>query len=222
LLLADFLEKTFGDRMNLKEIYKQALNYSQYREKIDELLAIGKTTGLEQTDALIQFTKLNISRMNRIDKTVTLNQNQSTSLSSLTSKFKLLLVSDAWCGDCAQITPLINTIASKSNSLLELKIVSRDDFPELFTISNIHNSVSTPKLILVNHDSYELLNTWGPRPIPAQEILFEWKQNKEVMTHDEFEKKLHLWYANDKGQTSLNEIINLIKKLDENAISKAS
>jgi hypothetical protein len=51
-----------------RQLIAQGISYAEYREKIDQLIGEGKTTGTKQTQALVDFTKLNVQRMNRLDK----------------------------------------------------------------------------------------------------------------------------------------------------------
>ena len=57
----------------MKAIYQNALNnsisYDEYRKLIDVLISENKTSGNEQNEMLIDFTKLNQQRMKRLDKT---------------------------------------------------------------------------------------------------------------------------------------------------------
>ena len=97
--------------MNIETIFKQGLTYREYRELIDKLLAEGKTTGNTQTEKLVEFTRMNVQRMNRIDKTIHLPEDVIHRLRSLSRPVLWLLVGDAWCGDSAQIIPVINKMA---------------------------------------------------------------------------------------------------------------
>ena len=56
--------------MNLQNVLNQSITYNEYRKEVNRLIKEGKTTGNTQSEKLIEFTKLNISRMNRLDKTI--------------------------------------------------------------------------------------------------------------------------------------------------------
>ena len=45
-------------------------NYSQYIDWLSNLVSQGKTSGKNQSAALIQFTALNLKRMERLNKTI--------------------------------------------------------------------------------------------------------------------------------------------------------
>lgn len=204
--------------MELDKIFKSALSYAEYRELVDNLIAGGKTTGNSQSDKLLEFTKLNVQRMNRLDKTVQLSSDAINKFKSQSHLVNMLLIGDAWCGDCAQIIPVINKIAMSSEGKYNLKIISRDTYPDLIDKYQSNGAKAIPKVLILCNETGELLCTWGPRPTPAQEIMLNWKKNKDTITWEDFEKELHLWYARDKGQTIINEFTQLMAKCERKTI----
>jgi hypothetical protein len=188
----------------------KALSYKEYRELIDRLVSEGKTTGPNQTEKLCGITKLNIQRMNRIDKTVTVLPELSGTINSFERKCIWLVIAEAWCGDVAQNLPVINKIA-ESTGCVDLKIVLRDENPELIDRYLTNGGRSIPKLICIDAGTMEEICTWGPRPRPAQEMMREHKENP-VKEESEVLKDIQLWYAHDKGVTVQKEIMKLIQK----------
>lgn len=198
--------------MDLETIFNSGLFYQGYRELVDSLVAENKTTGNNHSAELVNFTKLNVQRMNRIDKTVFLSERELEEAGANTQNFKWLLIGDAWCGDCAQIIPVIHKVAEATSGKVQLRIVSRDAFPELIEEFTTNGTKSTPKLIVLDSDTFSVvLTTWGPRPEPAQEIMLNWKAHKDSITWDDFEKSLHLWYTKDKGATTIKELLNVLE-----------
>ena len=200
--------------MNIESIFNKAYYYIEYRTVVDKLLYEGKTTGNEQTPEKVEYTKLNIQRMNRLDKTIQLPETVKHKLEEIENPMLWLLIGDAWCGDCAQILPVINKMAEASNGNIKLKIISRDNCPEL--LQNLfEGNRAIPKLITLDEHSFEFICTWGSRPMPANEIMLNWKANKDKISKEEFEKELHLWYARDRGVTIINELMNLIENCEK-------
>jgi len=198
--------------MNLENIVNQSRSYTEYRKVVDELILEGKTTGSTQSDKLLEFTKLNVQRMNRLDKTIQLSEQAVTVLQKNSNTYVWLLIGDAWCGDCAQIIPVINKVAEASNDKISFQIISRDIFPELISSYQTNGANAIPKLLIIEPESLEVTCTWGPRPKPAQEIMLNWKANKDTISWEDFEKDLHLWYARDRGNTIINELVNLTEQ----------
>ena len=204
--------------MELIEIFRSGLSYWEYRELVDNSVASGRTTGNNQSEKLLEFTKLNIQRMNRIDKTVRIDSDTAEIFKSNSSGMSWILIGDAWCGDCAQIIPLINKIAESSCGKFDLRIISRDAYPQLIEKYHSGGAKAIPKLLILCNETGELLCTWGPRPKPAQEIMLRWKTQRDIMSWEDFEKELHLWYAKDKGQTIINEFVKLIQECGRDLI----
>ncbi len=103
-------------------------------------------------------------------------------------------------------------MAEATKGKVQLRIVSRDLFPELIEEFATNGSKSIPKLIVLDNDKLNgVITTWGPRPEPAQQIMLNWKANKDSITWEEFEKSLHMWYTNDKGATTIKELLNVLK-----------
>ena len=70
-------------------------------------------------------------------------------MSQLKDNFTLLVLAEGWCGDAAQILPVINKIAEYS-SLIDLKVVCRDENPELMDQFLTNGSKSIPKVIIID------------------------------------------------------------------------
>ena len=196
--------------LDLALIFNTALAYKPYREYVDALVAKGETTGLKQNEKYLEFTKLNIVRMNRNDKTVHLSEQQVAQAVALAA-CKLLVIGDAWCGDTGQIIPVIEKIVEESAGRWQMRIISRDSFPELIETYHTDGAKSIPKVLFLNDDN-EVIATWGPRPASALAILKNWKAHQETMSKEDFEKELHLWYAKDRGQEIITEILELMRK----------
>lgn len=196
----------------IKKYIDKAYSYKEYRKLIEDLLSKGKTTGNSQTEKNIAYTKLNVQRMNRLDKTVSVIPELLSLIKSFDRKCIWLMIAEAWCGDCAQIIPVLDKIAEASDHI-ELKIVLRDENPELMDRYLTNGGRAIPKLICVDSDTMHEICTWGPRPKPAQEMITSHKANP-VKEYSEVQKEIQLWYANDKGETLQKEIMELINTME--------
>ena len=190
----------------------KSYSYKEYRNLIDQLLSEGKTTGANQTEKNIAYTKLNVQRMNRLDKTVSVIPELTSLIESFNRKCIWLMIAEAWCGDCAQVIPVLSKIAEASDHI-ELKIVLRDENPELMNRYLTNGGRAIPKLVCIDSDTMHEICTWGPRPKPAQEMILEHKANP-VKEYSEVQKEIQLWYANDKGVTLQKEIMELINTME--------
>lgn len=192
---------------------KYKFSYNQFINWVRQLVNNKATSGNNQSDTLIDFTALNLKRMERIEKTITLNNELLNALKA-TQKQKWIVITEAWCGDSAQILPIIGLMAQASNNNIELEIILRDENPEWINNYLTNGSKSIPKLISRNIDNEDIF-VWGPRPAEAQKIVVNWKEGTNGKNWYEMETELHGWYAKDKAKSIMFEIFNLLKQLPE-------
>jgi hypothetical protein len=190
---------------------RKTYSYIEYLELIETLVNDGLTSGPKQSEALSQFTALNLKRMQRLNKTMQTEPDVERALSELEKPQHWKVITEAWCGDSAQNIPAIAHIAAKSNGKIELAMVLRDENLDLMDRFLTNGGRSIPKLIAFDSDGNELF-TWGPRPEEAQKLFRVWKVNQSDMTWEEFEKELHTWYAKDRTQSIQQELASLISK----------
>ncbi len=190
-------------------------NYKEYNELIQSLFEQGRVTGLEQSQEKLDATKINIQRMNRLDKTVIINHEFETQIKLIDNKTNWYLISEGWCGDSAQITPVIAKIA-QINPNIELKIILRDDNPEIINEYLTNGGRAIPKLICFDSSNGKEIGTWGPRPKNIQEMVVSFKKENPNVEHEEFVKNLHLWYARDKTQAIQEDFQIVLSKCQEN------
>ncbi|WEK37430.1 MAG: thioredoxin family protein [Candidatus Pseudobacter hemicellulosilyticus] len=188
--------------------FTNGLTYAAYRSLIDELLKEEKVTGATQTDALVNYTRLNVQRMNRIDKTVKILSDVELVMHAVTRPQTWVVLTEGWCGDAGQILPILNTMASL-NPKINLRMVLRDDNLELMDQYLTGTSRSIPRLIVADTATATELFNWGPRPSTLQDLFMQWKA--EGITGTELTEKVHSWYAKDKTATTQKDIAALLK-----------
>lgn len=187
----------------------KAYSYEDYRTRLQNLLTVGKTSGDEQSADLVHYSELNETRMNRLDKTIKITSETSQALEALSTEYIWLVLSEGWCGDAAQILPIINKMAQISDKV-ELKIAFRDENPELMNLYLTNGGKAIPKMIILEKNALEVVADWGPRPTDARNLILDYKAKHGVV--DETAKTdLQMWYLHDKGVSTQNEIVALLK-----------
>ncbi len=187
----------------------KAFTYSQYRDLIDKLLAEGKTTGENHSEFYLDYTKMNVHRMERLDKTTTLTDDMVEVLGNLKRKYIWLVITEAWCGDAAQNLPVLNLIAKQTPNI-DLRLVLRDENLELMDHYLTDGGRSIPKLIVLDAETLQEIGHWGPRPAGAQALLVAHKANP-AQTHEDFVKEVQLWYAKDRTLSTQHELLALLQ-----------
>lgn len=190
---------------------ENAFTYDEYRELIDELLKQDKTTGENHSDSMLHYTKMNVHRMRRLDKQIDLKEELIHKLENLDRSLTWLIITEGWCGDAAQVIPVIQKMADQTK-MIQTRYILRDehlDIMDQFLTDGRARSI--PKLICLDSKTLEILGEWGPRPDEAQHLFKKLKDNNEY-TSQERAEKLHKWYADDKTESVQNEFIPLIEK----------
>lgn len=198
--------------VNYSEIFStQGMDYQTYRALIDQLLLEGKATGDVTYD--LHYTKMNVQRMSRVDKTVSLTEELAAVIENLKQNIKFLVITEGWCGDAAQIVPVFNKIATASLGKIDLKFVLRDKNLPLIDAHLTNGGRAIPVLIVLNENADEVLATWAPRPQVLQALLKEWKSDTTEMTI--LAEKLHGWYAKDKTLSTQAELVEILKGVNK-------
>lgn len=197
--------------LNYSNIFDSGMNYSSYRELVHSLLLAGKTTGDDSSEAMLHYTKMNEQRMNRVEKTTVLTADVLSAIASIKKNYKFLVITEGWCGDAAQIVPVINQIVSAAPEKFSLKLVLRDQNLPLIDSHLTNGSRAIPVLLILNENNELVLPKWGPRPAALQALLAEWKsESSDMMVLAE---RLHGWYAKDKTLATQAELVEVLKKL---------
>ncbi len=201
----------------MKTYLAQALfksyTYPEYRKLMVDLLQEGKSTAVEQTEERTHYSELNETRMHRLDKTIKITEENSVVLKNLSKNYIGLVLTESWCGDAAQILPILNKIALESNHQIELKLALRDENEDLMNHFLTNKGKAIPKLILLDKATGDVVGDWGPRPQGAVDLLQEYKQNFGIID-EKAKTELQLWYLHDKGVSTQNEIIQLLQQIE--------
>ena len=193
---------------NIKEALTRSFSYQEYRSLVSALILEGKSTGNTQSDDLLHYSELNESRMNRLEKTIQITEEIQEQIKQLDAKITWLVISEGWCGDAAQILPIIYKMAELSENI-DLKIVLRDENEALMNDFLTNGGKAIPKLIILDEEN-EVIGDFGPRPEPARKLIADYKAINGVVDVP-IKIELQKWYLQDKGVSTQNEIMQLMK-----------
>ncbi len=196
---------------NYSSFFQKGLSYGAYKQLIIDLLENHKTTGNDHSEDMLHYTKMNLQRMNRVEKTAELTTDIQAWASQVKSPLQFLVISEGWCGDAAQIVPVIHKIVELNPEKLSLKLVLRDEDTSLIDAHLTNGGRSIPVLLVLNESGELLAEKWGPRPQILQDLLQEWKTEGVVMP--ELAEKLHGWYAKDKTMSTQESLLTYFKGL---------
>ena len=187
----------------------KGISYPEYRNRVKTLAENGSTTGTDpENSVLIDYTKLNDRRMNRLDKTTKIPDDAIEKIKAFRKKVTWLIITESWCGDAAQTMPVMNKIA-ELNANIDIKIVLRDENEALMDRFLTNGGKSIPILIMVDDETNEVLHRWGPRPFEATKMVTDYKALHGKLT-PEFKQELQVWYNKDKGQHTIDDLLELL------------
>ncbi len=118
----------------------------------------------------------------------------------------LLVLLEDWCGDAVNTMPALAALARASDTL-DMRILSRDENPDLM---NAHPSGGTRSIpvVIVLDEAYRELGWWGPRPSALQSWVHS---DGQMLDKAARYREVRRWYARDRARTTLNEIFWLLE-----------
>ncbi len=122
------------------------------------------------------------------------------------ARWKAVGITEDWCWDASITLPVVAKLADETGCF-ELRVVRRDEHPEIMDRYLTDGARSIPIVVVADKDDNEL-GYWGPRPRELQQWV---KENRPRLSKEEFTAKVRRWYAVDKGQSTLREIMELLK-----------
>jgi hypothetical protein len=115
---------------------------------------------------------------------------------------QLLVIVEDWCGDASNTVPVLARLAQLAPGL-ELRVIARDAHPEVMDRYLTNGSRSIP-IVVVLDESFRELGYWGPRPTELQAWVMV---NRHSMPKAELYPQVRRWYARDRGETTLREVL---------------
>jgi len=191
---------------NFTSYLQNNCDYASYRDFFEKNASdykAGKPVSIDHAEYLV----VNWQRTVRNEKTFVISETLRNQLEQLNSKLIWLVITEPWCGDSAQCLPALHRIAAASHGMIDLRIVYRDQHPELIDEFLTKGARSIPKLIQLN-EQLQVTGLWGPRPKAAEELVLRVKSNPA--TAESYKEELHRWYAENKNHDLQAEISRIL------------
>jgi hypothetical protein len=119
----------------------------------------------------------------------------------------LLALSEDWCGDAVNTLPVVARLAAEVG--WDLRVLSRDANPDLMDAHLTNGRSRSIPVVIVYDALFREVGWWGPRPGEIQEwILGEGL----AMPSPERYKVVRRWYAQDRGRTTLAELLEVVAR----------
>ena len=121
--------------------------------------------------------------------------------------WKLLVISEDWCGDASNTVPVLAKLAERAPNL-QMRVIKRDEHLPLMDAHLTHGSRSIPLAIVLRPD-FTVAGTWGPRPSELQAFVLREKKAGERPVADIY-RDVRTWYARDRGETTIREVLRVL------------
>lgn len=196
--------------MSITSIPPGAMSYKEYVALVEKLLKDNLSTGHVQSEAYLEYSKLNVQRMNRIEKTTVLTESTKAALKTIREPLTWLVLTEGWCGDAAQNLPVLY-LMSLENKAINLQIILRDDHAEIMDQYLTQGARAIPKLIALDSQSLRERFVWGPRPAELQTTILQLKD--QGVAKEERSLAAQNWYNKNKTLSLQQEITSLVHNL---------
>ena len=188
----------------------KSVSYETYRNLIDKYEAEDKSSGEEQTEERVYYTALNQKRYKRLDKTIEIPEEKAQFFINYPKSICLLVITESWCADAAQIVPVVHKIA-ELNPKITMKLVFRDENEALMNLFLTNGGKAIPIVVFLDLED-KVLAHWGSRPSVATKMVEEEKAKNGKLS-PEFKENLQRWYNQDKGATIVDDFKKILETI---------
>ena len=127
-------------------------------------------------------------------------------LKSVPGEWRLLALSEDWCGDCVSTTGMIARLTEQAG--IDFRVLKRDENVDLMDAHLTSGTRSIPVVMVLNSD-FSRLTWWGPRP----SVLQRWYRNEGLLIRSEEQsRRKRAWYARDRGRTAVGEVVDAVER----------
>lgn len=187
----------------MKNYWDKAISFEEYLQIAHQRL---ENPATPQDAEYKMYYELGIQRMERTLKKFVINEEQLNELKSKKFKGKILIISEAWCGDASATVP---ALVKFFEGQYEVKIFLRDSDKSLINQFLTNETESIPKVIILD-ENFEVKNSWGPRPKFGHELLLKFKANPEEYPRESFYNDLQVYYSRNRGKDAIQEVLELL------------
>lgn len=187
----------------MENYWAQGISFEDYIQTAKERL---ENPSNQQEIDYKQYYELGLQRIDRTVKKYVPDEEQLKELAAKNFDGKILIISEAWCGDASATVPALVKFFEGHN---EVRIFLRDSDKSLINQFLTNGTESIPKIIILDKD-FNVKNSWGPRPTYGTELLMKHKADPEGYPKDSFYNDLQLYYAKNRGKDAVQEILDLL------------
>lgn len=174
------------EALNLKAVWESGESYEAW---------LGRTTN-----------KHMLSEMNGFFREIAISDALAARIKALKRDVHVLAIIEDWCGDVRRNAPVLAKICSLNPERLKLRCVDKATRPELM-VRYLTNAAEAIPIFVFFNDAFVEVGNWGPRPAECKRLIARGKAANKI---DDAREQIHAFYAADKHQSTVAEIVALI------------
>jgi hypothetical protein len=147
-----------------------------------------------------------------IGRTATVSEEHLARARALGGPWRLLALSEDWCGDAVNTLPVIARLAEQAGNL-ELRLLRRDEHDDLMAGHLSSGTRSIPVVMILDAQGRER-GWWGPRPAWLQRWV---RSVGMLLPREDRYRRTRAWYARDRGRTTIEEVLDAIGRAGRRA-----
>jgi len=129
--------------------------------------------------------------------------------------YRLLVLAEDWCGDASNTVPYVAKLGALGHCL-EMRILRRDENPDVMD-RYLSGTARAIPIVIVLDETWREVGHWGSRPAELQAWVLE--ARKTTLKEDLY-LQIRRWYAKDKGESTLREILALLPAVNNSSSSR--
>ncbi len=137
---------------------------------------------------------------------------------ALPGRWHLLVLVEDWCGDAINTVPVLDRLAELAPNI-DLRVVCRDQNLDLMDAHLSPTGGRAIPVVLLLDEIFTERAWWGSRPEPLQTWI---NDEGHALPKDERYKAARVWYARDRGRTTLTEITAKLETAAATPINRAA
>ncbi len=115
---------------------------------------------------------------------------------------RLVALVEDWCGAASNTIPALAKWVAQVPAV-QLRLLRRDEHPAVMD-RYLTNGARAIPIVIALDPAFRELGHWGPRPSELQAWV---RANKPLLPKTEFYPQVRRWYARDRGESTLREVL---------------
>ncbi|MCG8466636.1 MAG: thioredoxin family protein [Gemmatimonadetes bacterium] len=142
-----------------------------------------------------------------VAKRATISDEDAERARAIPGSWKLLALTEDWCGDAVNTLPVVARLAERTPGL-ELRVLLRDENLDIMDAHLTNGKSRSIPIVVIYDEDFRERAWWGPRPTEIQNWVME--EGLDMDAEPRY-KEVRRYYARDKGRSTVDELLSRIE-----------